>query len=66
MFPSLAKAHFVVKKTQFLYDVVHNEVYVDLRLISYTFFVGLAKLADLADVKPFIWDKFKHAHDDSS
>ena len=66
VFPSLAKAHFVVKQTQFLYDVVHDEVYVDLRLISHAFFVGLAKLADLADVKPFIWVKLKHAHDYSS
>ena len=64
--PSLAKAHFVVKQTQFLNDVVHNEVYVDLWLISHAFFVGLAKLANLADVKPFIRVKLKHAHDDSS
>ena len=66
MSPSSTKAHFVVKQTQFLYDVVHDEVNVDLRLVSHAFFIGLTKLADLADVKPFIRVKLKHAHDDTS
>ena len=37
-----------------------------MRLVYHAFFIGLTKLADLADVNPFIRVKLKHAHDDTS
>ena len=59
--PPFAEGIFVVKQRQFLYDVVHNQKSVDLRLVCHVLFVGLAQLTHLIDVKTLVRVYFQHA-----
>ena len=54
MLPSLAEASLVVKQTQFLYNVVHDQVNVDLRLVTHRLLVRSAQLTHLTDVKSLV------------
>lgn len=61
--PALAELVLVVQKRKFLYDVVHDQVDVYLRLACRMLSEGLAKLDHLTDVKPLIRVQFQHPCD---
>jgi len=54
VFPPLAERCLVIQQAEFLDNVVHDQVDVDLRLVANALLVGFAQLADLADVKPLV------------
>lgn len=64
VFPTLAKRSLIVQKAELFNDVVHYEIYVDLRLAAHTLFVGFTQLTNLADVKPLIGIQLEHPHHD--
>ena len=66
MLPHPAETSLVVEQAQLLNYVVHDQVDVNLRLISHTFLVCLTQLTNLSDVESLIWVQLKHAHDYSA
>ena len=66
MSPNFAEAGLIVQQAQFLYYVVHDQVYIDLGFVAHAFLVRLAQLADLTNVESLIRVQFKHAHHDAA
>ena len=64
--PNFAEAGLVIEQAQLLYYVVHDQVDVDLRFVSYALLVRRAELADLTDVESLIRVQLEHAHHDST
>ena len=63
---ALTKEILVVKQTQLLDDVVHDQVGVDGRLVTNNLLVRVAQLDHLLDVKTLIWVKLEHPSDHTS
>ena len=61
--PYSAETSLVVKQAQFFNYVVHDQVDVDLWLVTHTLLIRLAQLTNLADVEALIWVQLQHAHD---
>ena len=62
MLPPFAKLVFVIKQAQLLYDVVHDEIRVNLRFVSHVLLVGVTQLANLIDVESLVWVHFQHSY----
>ncbi len=66
VFAPFAKTALIVKQTKFFDNVIHDQVCVDLWLVTHRFLIGGAQLTYLADVKSLIWVQFEHSHDNAS
>ena len=55
MLASFAKTALIVQQTEFLDNVIHDQVSVYLGLVPYRLLVSCAKLAHLAYVKSLVW-----------
>ena len=66
MSPNFAEAGLIVQQAQFLYYVVHDQVYIDLGFVAHALLVCLTQLADLTNVESLIRVQFKHAHYDAT
>lgn len=63
--PTFAELILIVEKGKLLNDVVHYEINVDRRLVTYHFLVGLTKLAHVRNIKSLVWIKLKHPSNNS-
>ena len=65
MLPTFAELILIVEKGKLLNNVVHDEINVDRRLVTYHFLVGLTKLTYVRNIESLVWVKLKHPSYDS-
>ena len=66
MLPPTAKCIFIIKQTELLDDIVHDEIRIDLWLVCHMLFIGLTQLADLIYIEALIRINLQHAMNQAS